>query len=538
MGKERLVAKGQRLWPALAAFALSMAAQAVGAVEPPTAPVSSAGSYTVTYPHCTGCALDWLEERIGDTGAWRSVGSGSVSFTSKATGSYYYRVAYGYMNFDYAYYTVYSKATKVVVGTARLQTDSLDRQMTYRYAVRRGDVDGDGKTDLYVARSSEGTAGDGTIDRVILRQAGGGRFSLIVPTNAQAQQAAAWPATAIRALVKDVNADGFADVALAGVAAAAGPGALDQIVFASGANSAPGIRALDAPFRSFARDIAGYLRNSNYFLANADYVTVVQVYYRTVCTSGGEVDPLYYTQGCYSIPVTAVYVVPDFSRFDSRAIQVWNKEAAIDRKEIDATAGLDHIEATVEAVIAAQVGGWVQRDAVGAKVKSSRYRRGFELFTALLRVSEAGAAEETGLSRVNNDAVYVTGRRVIGFLPMHTALEYRGSTISAYDSIDGLFDDGTLISEVDWVRDRPLLTMKLGTLSGPVAPAQYWARLRAADSRYGDNLPYDALPSIGAAGYNSNGYTHGIVRATHGASSVSLASFVGGEKPVPSSVFN
>jgi hypothetical protein len=66
----------------------------------------------------------------------------------------------------------------------------------------------------------------------------------------------------------------------------------------------------------------------------------------------------------------------------------------------------------------------------------------------------------------------------------------------------------------------------------------YWTRLLAADARYRDNIDYDAIPSVGSAGYNSNGYVHGIVRATAGVPSIDLSQFVGGEKPVPPQAFN
>jgi hypothetical protein len=42
---------------------------------------------------------------------------------------------------------------------------------------------------------------------------------------------------------------------------------------------------------------------------------------------------------------------------------------------------------------------------------------------------------------------------------------------------------------------------------------------------------------MGDAGYNSNGYSHGLVRATAGVPSIDMNRFVGGEKPVPPHVF-
>jgi hypothetical protein len=234
-------------------------------------------------------------------------------------------------------------------------------------------------------------------------------------------------------------------------------------------------------------------------------------------------------------------VYQDFSGFNQPAVSVWSYESAIENKQLSAKSGLDKINGVLEGIVGVPVGGWSRAEILDSKrpIVDSDVQRGIELFTALLRIGEASAAtpEESGGAGRTADAVYITGRRVIGFLPMHTALEYRGSTISAYDSDDSLLGDGTLVSEVNWTRDRPLLTMTLGTVAGSLAPALYWARLLGADGRYRDNLPYDALPSIGSAGYNSNGYSHGIVQATAGVPSISMSRFVGGEKPVPSSAF-
>jgi hypothetical protein len=78
----------------------------------------------------------------------------------------------------------------------------------------------------------------------------------------------------------------------------------------------------------------------------------------------------------------------------------------------------------------------------------------------------------------------------------------------------------------------------LGTVSSTLAAAVYWSTLTAADANYDDNLPYDAVPSAGSSAYNSNGYTHGLVRATAGVPSIDMNRFVGGDKPVPPNVFH
>ena len=81
------------------------------------------------------------------------------------------------------------------------------------------------------------------------------------------------------------------------------------------------------------------------------------------------------------------------------------------------------------------------------------------------------------------------------------------------------------------------MMMTLGWVSSSLGAPVYWSRLVAADANYDDNLPYDAVPSAGAGGYNSNGYTNGLIRATAGVPSIDMTRFVGGEKPVPASAF-
>ena len=168
------------------------------------------------------------------------------------------------------------------------------------------------------------------------------------------------------------------------------------------------------------------------------------------------------------------------------------------------------------------------------------YRRGLELFLAVLGIYDASADEldpprETGRT---SDIVYITGRKILGFLPRHTALEYNGSTLSAHDSDDRWLTDGLLVSQKDWLNDTPLLMMTLGTVTSALAPSWYWSQLVAADAGYDDNLPYNAVPSSSSNGYNSNGYSHGLVLATAGIPSIDMNHFVGGGKPVPASAFH
>jgi hypothetical protein len=234
-------------------------------------------------------------------------------------------------------------------------------------------------------------------------------------------------------------------------------------------------------------------------------------------------------------------VVPDYSVFDQNALKAWTEETAIQENRTSQAQGVENIGRAFEAAIGAPIGG---RNLDGIAVEQGSLdgtrRRGLELFLAILGISDANAQELTPAreSGRRSDVVYVTGRRILGFLPFHTALEYGGQTISAYDSNSSFLDDGTLVSQVNWPSDHPSMMMTMGTVASPVGSALYWTRLIAADARYRDNLVYDAVPTLGDAGYNSNGYVNGIVRATGGTPSIDLTRFVGGEKPVPPQMFN
>jgi hypothetical protein len=204
---------------------------------------------------------------------------------------------------------------------------------------------------------------------------------------------------------------------------------------------------------------------------------------------------------------------------------------------------MDRIEKALERVLGVPVGGWDINDLLGEQeaVTDTAIRRGIELFVVLAGISEAAADEPEGQGSGAGDAdrVLLKGRRIVGNGgPFHTALEYHGSTISAYDSDSRLLFDGLLVSEVDWVKDRPELTMLLGYVDGPVLPLAYWGTLLARDALYDDNLPYDLLPSLGQGGYNSNSFVSGLIQATLGQPTVPMSRYIGGERPVPPGAFN
>jgi hypothetical protein len=457
-------------------------------------------------------------------------------------------VASYYMDPRYFYTAVgYSNETRVTVANNIPAIDSLDNQLRYRYETRYGDGNGDGRLDLFVSRIAGGVAGNGALENVLLLQNGSGGFSSLVPSAAQTATAQSWPAAAVQVVLRDFNVDGFADVLLKGVAGALGVGgALNQIVYAPGRllTQLPlGVRSVDSALKQFAANTRDYLADSTYFTRTAPQVVVYLPFLYQSCGLGYSSGYSDYPgqTGCDWYSYYYAVSVGDYSIFNSNSLAAWTQETAIQENRVTPAQGIDAIKRSFESVLGVQIGGRNLDGIAGEQgTLDEPRRRGLELFMAVLGIFEANAQELTPPREVGrrSDTVYVTGRRILGFLAFHTALEYGGTTISAYDNDASFVNDGTLVSQVNWPSDNPAFMMTMGTVSSTLGPALYWTRLLGADARYRDNLAYDVVPAIGDAGYNSNGYVHGIVRATAGVPSIDLNWFVGGEKPVPPSAFN
>lgn len=532
-------------WP-LTAFAVVLASFLYGApaaaVAPPSAPSTSSGTYTVTHAACS-CMSDWLEERT-DGSAWAYVGTRSVTFTNKAPGNYYYRVANWVLDPYSPYFygwTEYSVEVRVTVGNGSVTIAPLQTQLTYRYEARYGDANGDGRTDILVNRTAGGTSGDGTIETVLLLQGASAKFTSSVPTSSLASVAKTWPAAPVQVVLQDFNVDGFADVLLKGVANIVG-GAANQIVYAPAraySYQPRGVRAVDAGLKKFAANALDYFADTNYFANNAPTVVYIYEYAYQYCVPEYTYD--WYGTSCYWIVTYYPYPVQDFSVFDSRALGTWTTERDIQNGSVSRAQGVSAIKVSYEGVLGVTIGGRDFSGMIGEQgsFDDPTYRWGLEAFLAVLGIATANADElepRRTLAR-RPDTIYITGRRVLGFLPIHTAIEYAGSTLSAFDSDPSTFGNGVLVSRPNAPADHPSMMMTLGTVSSTLGAPVYWTRLVAADANYDDNLPYSPVPSAASNAYNSNGFTHGLIRATAGSPSINLNSYVGGDKPVPSSAF-
>ncbi|MEO8467332.1 MAG: hypothetical protein ABI640_18560 [Gammaproteobacteria bacterium] len=540
---------------------------------PPTAPASSAnGSYSVSWiVQCgSGCFSQWLEEKVG-TGGFVSVGGSSpLMYSAKPAGQYTYRIARVLGSYVPPYYMVpyylteYSTEVTVNVGAALPPLDPLLSQRSYQYQTRVGDINYDGRRDLFIQRVSGGVANNGVLDKVIVQQTSTpGQYVLVPPTAAQAVVAAAWPASPAQVAVEDINVDGFVDVTVKGVAGALGvPGAANLIVFSPGAPFASvpkGIRTLDTDLLRFVGNMLDYEVDQNYFVNNAPYVYYFYVYSWSTCGGASASDPLYGYTGCFGFNQVVSGYYQDYSQFSSAAVAISDASAKAASGQTSSTAAVDAIDRTAEGVLKTPIGGWGMEEVLGSTGEHTNVdaRRVLEVFWSILGIGRASADEvhtDKAPAQVPRlpGTIYVT-KRTLGLpVALHVALEYASPvsvfrSISAYDSDDRAGVDGRLISEKNWSRDLPALMMTASEVQRPAnytTNDAYWLRLLTADSAYVDgSLPYDLLPSIGKGGYNCASYAHGILNATGGVAtripeSGNWTNMWGWGVPVPSSFFN
>jgi hypothetical protein len=562
---------GLRLFGILWLASLSTSAHGLS-ISP--APISN-GNYVVSWSTTLGCTIEdiypyypehcySLQENgvdIADSGYSKSV-------TGKPVGSYEYRVYYRMFVYGGLYdeYTVEGPAS-VTVGTPPPR-DPIPTQLNYQYQTRAGDIDGDGRTDLFVKRTSGGVAGNGVLDSVILRQNPGGTFSLIVPSASQSSIASAWPLSSATTAIKDFNVDGYVDVEVKGVAAATG-GAANQIIYSPGAPlqlQPLGLRAFDASLQVFERDMLDYAVDPNYFstYANVRYFSDYEYYfncsYSSVGLWSGVWDGGYWLPGCTAGygGIEGYYV--DYSLFSSAALDVWIHDLAFQSGSETASQSTEGAQEAAESVFQVQIGGWPVEEVLGSTGEHTDpdTRRGLETFWGILGIATANADEITTVKappqspRLPNK-IYLTGRIIAGGNSRHAALEYTGYsgspswyTLSAYNPnaqvshpTPAQLRYGTLTKQPNWGSDLPMLTFQFGVITPPgqTTNDNYWTLAIAAFSNYRNDLPYDA---IGATGFNSNGFIHGLLNVTGGVSSCPVDAahgFVAGDIVVPPSEF-
>ena len=531
---------------------MTAALSAAANPSPPDAPSTSDGDYTVTAHGCGAlnsgmfCAGEWLEERIEPNSGWQSV---SGTFVDKPPGIYSYRSADVVCDAWYSWcYTRYSAAVSVTVtGGIQVPPEPLEAQLGYRYTVRAGNVVGDWRTDLLIERVTGPSDGRGVIDTVMLQQVGSGTFQAVVPSSAQ-QNTSLWQPANATVTVEDMNADGYADIAVRNVSAVVS-GADDQIVFASGnpGDATPlAVRSFDASLRQFTQDVTRYAVNNYHFAAQAPLLISAFVYRYSYCPDSYGIDEYSMIDmlQCSDMTYVSFQIIHDYRGFSPEAVETWRDELAVAAGDLPQSTAADRIVGRIEDLIGVSVGGWDMREIFGdgSGIDDPAERRGLDGFLAIFGIANAHADEtddgdDDGVAGPREpDKIYIVARYIFGSSvnKIHTSLLYHmpvtgvPTWYSAFDSDDRTFVDGTLVAETNDPKDSPLLMrMTIGEALPPGGESKFsyfFVNMLSAHDHY-RSLPrasmarYDAIPEVpcgGCDGRNSNGYVHGLISATFG----------------------
>lgn len=320
---------------------------------PPSAPSITPASYTVSWQHSghPDTFTSQLQERPAG-GQWATLGSiqsgqSSVNITRTA-GTYEYRTTeirqIWWNPYEPDIIQISSSTITVQVYDGPIpESDTVSTQMDYTYQVRQGDINFDGRQDLFIDRTGGGTSGNGTLETIILQRLANGTFTTIIPSAAQSATASSWPAAAVDLLLRDFDLDGFVDIVVDKIAGAAG-----QIILSSGQilNNAPkGLVPMDAKFEQFMMEASQWISNPNYYEENVPYRTITYYQWVPYCYWGW--DGYYCTW--YLIYWTETQA--DYSVFDPDALELRDVFTDI----LDGLLNPEIIPGSLEAVIFGQI---------------------------------------------------------------------------------------------------------------------------------------------------------------------------------------
>ncbi len=563
------------------------------------APAASAvvnGSYTVTYPAgCDAflppdyyCAFVYLLESTGSSGQWTVVssGAGSLSFSSRAPGTYSYMLWVGVYDYWYNYYEGYSEVTTVSVASAAqpapVRNDILS-QLNYQYEVRRGDFNWDNRTDLFVRRVAGGAPFNGAVEHVILQQhsAINGNFAPVTPTADQALVASSWaPAPSIGVRLHDIDVDGYVDLTLVNVASIVS-NARDQIIYSPGRPGSAqtrGLRYVDSDLGRFVGDAMDHLADPDHFVRNAPlYYYQSWVWYAWCPLLGiGGIDVYYWQQFTYCY-VDYIYYSGfyfDFAAFHPRALELWDIEDQAPSGGISTETAISTITGIIESIFQSQIGGWPMEELLGqvGQHTDGALRRAIEVTQAIISGARAfpehvdmdNLPPQTPRAR---NVIHVTGHELLLNRKGHLALEY-----ASPQTVDGLYDPttlsgqaenwppvacfpwmqlslcgwGKLLAETNKTSDHWYSNFTVGQLLPLIGtPGSYWngslvpRHNRYVTVPYASKPNYNALPDAASNTYNSNGYVRGlnaqggVFIVPPGMNSV----YPGWDRPVPNAFF-
>ena len=230
-----------------------------------------------------------LEEKVGN-GSWAYIGRGirEKTLTKSVAGTYHYRVIGRRCNGRWCGRDIYSPTRTVTVNGGRsIALDSLEDQGQYKFEIRTGDINLDGRKDIHIRRIS-GNANNGVISETLLQQRPDSTFKVSPATTSQLATAGSWRKANIKAILYDFNLDGFIDLFLQGVGKKI-TGAKDQMVFSSGAQYngiAQNVTNINANFIKTFASVANWIVDKNYFRKNILSRSKIRYAWRYFCSWG------------------------------------------------------------------------------------------------------------------------------------------------------------------------------------------------------------------------------------------------------------
>ena len=272
------------VFTALPSYALSTSDSSIGKNE----------SYTITYQSGRKYRL---QEKVGANGRWTFLSrshSGKKTFKKSVANTYYYRTyrfgcggRKGRGGRGGCRHVGKPISVTVLPGSS-IPLDTHEVQQQYQFETRIGDINYDGRKDIYIRRLS-GNANNGVISQTILVQNSNLTFKIHNASSSQLTKAKSWSKVNITVALGDFNLDGYIDVFLKGVSSAIS-GAKDQLVFSSGIQyngKAQAVTTIDDNFKKTFSSVANWIVDKNYFKNNIK-IGYRWVYYPRWVFWGGE----------------------------------------------------------------------------------------------------------------------------------------------------------------------------------------------------------------------------------------------------------
>lgn len=247
----------------------ALSAQAQVNPDPPIAPATVSGDLTITWSTPAQANRSVLQERQGTT--WTTVSAtnsnGSITL-SRVPGVYFYRVRAIYFTGTgprgRGRTVLFSSEISVTVLSENPpEVDEIEVQIGYDFQFSSGDINADGRQDIYIERTS-GDLDNGVLSEAIIVRQANGSYARFLPTAAQLTSAQNWVGIEVAFEVGDFNMDEVADLTLAGLPS----NARQHLVVSSGEyfdrNALAVIEMTDA-IEQFYGDLAGSITDAGHF---------------------------------------------------------------------------------------------------------------------------------------------------------------------------------------------------------------------------------------------------------------------------------